>query len=167
MKIQLTIPAILSLGLTAFAQTPNYGPPATSYATEAARYPDAASKPTPHMADGHPDLNGVWHHYFNGLVAKVGENSFTLDFGQTIPRSKAGGPPAPQAKPDPMPEYKAQYIAKVKALNDNQVKEDHTLHCMPPGVLLLGPPQAIVQTSKQLVFLYADLTGNHWRVIPI
>ena len=33
-------------------------------ATEAAKHPDAANKPTPHMADGHPDLNGVWHHYF-------------------------------------------------------------------------------------------------------
>ena len=44
--------------MNAFGQ---FGPPGTSYAAEAARYPDAASKPTPHLADGHPDLNGVWH----------------------------------------------------------------------------------------------------------
>src|SRR5580704_3975580 len=95
----------LRLGLAAliapanvFGQAPNYGPPATSYAIEAARYPDAATKPTPHMADGHPDLNGVWHHYFNGLVAKVGDNSFTLNFGQSIPKGTAVAP-APQAKP--------------------------------------------------------------------
>jgi hypothetical protein len=58
-------------------------------------------------------------------------------------------------------------VAKVKFLNDNQVKEDRTLHCMPPGVPRIGPPQQIVQTPKQVVFLYADSTGNHWRVIPV
>ena len=69
--------------------------------------------------------------------------------------------------PDPDPEYKPQFMAKVKKLNDNQVKEDQTLHCGPPGVPRIGPPQEIVQTSKQVVFLYADLTGNYWRVIPV
>src|ERR1700689_3159889 len=90
MKFRLAIYAMgtFSFGLvSAFCQAPNYGPPATSYAIEAARYPNAASKPTPHTTDGHPDLTGVWHHYFNGLVAKVGDNSFTLNFGQTIPKS--------------------------------------------------------------------------------
>jgi hypothetical protein len=159
--------AIWVVPVNVFGQAPNYGPPATSYAVEAARYPDAAKKPTPHITDGHPDLNGVWHHFFGGIVGKVGDNSFTLNFGLSVPRSTAGGAPAPQAKPDPIPEYKAQFTAKVKALDENQVKEDHTLHCMPPGVPRVGPPQQIVQTSKQLVFLYADLTGNHWRVIPI
>jgi hypothetical protein len=171
MEIRLAIHAVgtVSLGLAAALAVPvtavgqNFGPPATSYAIEAARYPDAASKPTPKMADGHPDLNGVWHHFFGGLVAKVGDNSFTLNFGQSVPQGAA----APQAKPDPAPQYKAQYVAKVKALDANQVKEDHTLHCMPPGVPRIGPPQQIAQTQKQVVFLYADLTGNHWRVIPI
>src|SRR5580692_12183816 len=174
MEFRLAIRTVgtVSLGLAVMlpgnvlAQAPNYGPPATSYAIEASRYPDAASKPTPHMADGHPDLTGVWHHYFNGLVAKVGDNSFALNFGQTIPKGTAAAP-APQAKPHPNPEYKAQFVAKVKGLDANQVKEDHTLHCMPPGVPRIGPPQQVVQTPKQVVFLYAELTGNHWRVIPI
>ena len=119
------------------------------------------------MADGHPDLNGVWHHYFNGLVAKVGDNSFTLNFGQITHLQRPEARLRRRRSPIQMPEYKPQFVAKVKRLNDNQVKEDHTLHCMPPGVPRIGPPQEIVQTSKQLVFLYADLTGNHWRVIPI
>src|SRR5277367_2204533 len=108
--------AILTAPLNVFGQAPNYGPPATSYAIEASRYPDAAAKPTPHMADSHPDLNGVWHHFFGGLVAKVGDNSFALNFGQSVPRATAGGPPAPQAMPDPNPEYKPQFVAKVKML---------------------------------------------------
>ena len=68
---------------------------------------------------------------------------------------------------DAKPEYKPEFVAKVKSLYDNQVKEDPTLHCMPPGVPRVGPPHQIVQTPKQAVFLYADSTGNQWRVIPL
>src|SRR5277367_7053417 len=86
--------AILTAPLNVFGQVPNYGPPATSYAIEASRYPDAASKPTPHMADGHPDLNGVWHHYFGELVHPVGDGSFAFGFGGAG-GAPAGGPPPP------------------------------------------------------------------------
>jgi hypothetical protein len=165
--VSLALTTVILVPVNAFGQqAANFGPPATSYAVEAARYPDAASKPTPKM-DGHPDLNGVWHHFFGGLVGKVGENSFAIDFGRSVPKSGASSAAVPRAMPDPMPEYKSQFVAKVKTLNDNQVKEDQTLHCMPPGVPRIGPPQEIVQTPKQAVFLYADLTGNHWRVIPL
>ena len=62
--------AVLIVPLSARAQT--------NYAAEAARNPGAASKPTPRMADGHPDLNGVWHHFFGiGTIQKVGD-SFTV-----------------------------------------------------------------------------------------
>lgn len=171
MEIRLAMHAVggLTVGLAAFllapgtmfGQFPDYGPAATSYAAEAAKYPDAANKPTPHTADGHPDLNGVWHHFFGELVHNVGGNSFALGFG-----AAPGSPPPPRPKPDPMPEYTREALAKVKYLNDNQVKEDHVLHCMPPGVPRIGPPQQIVQTPKQVIFLYADSTGNYWRVIP-
>ena len=116
MKFRLAIHAVgaVSLGLAAilmapanvFGQFPAYGPPATSYASEAARYPGAASKPTPHTADGHPDLTGVWHHFFGELVHNVGGNSFALGFG--------GPAGAPRPKPDPLPEYKPELVAKVK-----------------------------------------------------
>jgi hypothetical protein len=161
--------ATCGLGLTftaaaLFAQG-QYGPPATSYAVEAARYPDAATKPTPKL-DGHPDLNGVWHHFFGGLVGQVGNNSYALDFGRSVPKGGASTAALTQ-KPDPDPQYKPEFMAKVKFLNENQVKEDRTLHCMSPGVPRIGVPQQIVQTPKSMVFLYADLTGNQWRVIPM
>jgi len=175
MEFRLTLHAVgaVSLGLAlmaplnAFGQELNYGPPASSYVTEALKYPDAATKPTPHMADGHPDLNGVWHHFFGELVHPVGAGSFALGFGGAAPAAKAGGPPPPRPRPDPVPEYKPEYVAKVKFFNDNQVKEDHALHCMNPGVPRIGPPQQIIQTANQAVFLYADSTGNQWRVIPL
>jgi hypothetical protein len=135
----------------------------TNYPLEAAKNPGAASKPTPHLSDGHPDLNGVWHHYFGiGTIEKVGGN-FVLG-GAFVPKPGAAAAAPP---PDPKPDYKPQFLAKVRSLNENQVKEDPTLHCRAPGVPRLGPPQQIVQTPKQVIFLYADLTGNQWRVIPL
>ena len=151
--------AILMVPMTVAGQT--------SYASEAAKYPDAASKPTPKMSDGHPDLNGVWHHYFGiGTVQKVGD-SFVVGALGGAPAARPAGAPPPRPQPDAKPEYKPEYAAKAKSLNENQVKEDPTLHCRPPGVPRLGPPQQIVHMPKQAAFLYADLTGNQWRVIPL
>jgi hypothetical protein len=142
---------------------PISAPAQTNYAAEAAKNPGAATKPTPRMADGHPDLNGVWHHFFGiGTIQKVGE-SFVVG-GAFSPQSAAL-----YATPlnDVKPEYKPEFAAKVKSLSDNQVREDPALHCQPPGVPRLGPPHQIVQTPKQAIFLYADSTGNQWRVIPL
>ena len=138
-------------------------PAQTNYAAEAAKNPGAATRPTPKMADGHPDLNGVWHHFFGiGTIEKVGE-SFVIG-GAFSPKSGAlYAAPLNDAKP----EYKPAFAAKLKSLNDNQVKEDPALHCMPPGVPRLGPPHQIVHMPKQAIFLYADNTGNQWRVIPL
>src|SRR5580698_9609841 len=131
----------------------------TNYAAEAAKNPGAASRPTPRLADGHPDLNGVWHHFFGiGTIQKVGE-SFVVG-GAFSPKSAA-------LYNTPLGDHKPEFAAKVKSLYDNQVKEDPALHCMPPGVPRLGPPHQIVHTAKQAVFLYGDSTGNQWRVIPL
>jgi hypothetical protein len=159
-----------ALGVFLLPQTASaqYGPFGTTYAMEAAKYPDAASKPTPRAADGHPDLNGVWHHYLGtGAVTKVGDNSFAFGVGGFLPPAgaKAAGPPPPHPTPDPTPEYKPEHLDKVKNLDTNQAKEDPTLRCIPPGVPRLGPPNQIIQTPKTAVFLYSDLTGNQWRVV--
>lgn len=147
--------AVLIVPLSARAQT--------NYAAEAARNPGAASKPTPHTADGHPDLNGVWHHFFGiGTIQKVGD-SFTVGGAFSPQNGALYNTPLGDSKPP----YKAAAAEKVKTLDTNQVKEDPALHCMPPGVPRIGPPHQIVQTPKQVVFLYADSTGNQWRVIPL
>jgi hypothetical protein len=143
--------------------TPISAPAQTNYAAEAAKNPGAASKPTPRAADGHPDLNGVWHHFFGiGTIEKVGE-SFVVGGAFSQKSGALYATPLNDAKP----EYKPAFAAKAKTLNENQVKEDPALHCMPPGVPRLGPPHQIVHTPKQAIFLYADNTGNQWRVIPL
>ena len=76
-------------------------PAQTNYAAEAAKNPSAASRPTPRLADGHPDLNGVWHHFFGiGTIQKVGEN-FVVG-GAFSPKSAAL---YDQPLHDPAPQY--------------------------------------------------------------
>jgi hypothetical protein len=130
-------------------------------AVEAKTRPNAASKSTPRAADGHPDLNGVWHRSFDGgfVPEKTGQS---LNF---FPGGKRAGTPIPQFV-QTKPPYKPELLAKVEQLKVNQTKVDPAFYCGPPGVPRIGPPNQIIQNSKGLVFLYSDLNGNFWRVIP-
>src|SRR6476620_4966345 len=95
-------------------------PAQTNYAAEAAKNPGAATRPTPKMADGHHDLNGVWHHFVGiGTIENVGAR-FVI--GGAFNPQKAALYNAPLN--DPKPEYKPEAAARVKSLNDNQVRED-------------------------------------------
>ena len=82
-------------------------PAQTNYAAEAAKNPGAASRPTPKLADGHPDLNGVWHHFFGiGTIEKVGD-SFVVG-GAFSPQSAAlYSTPLNDAKPEYKPAFAA------------------------------------------------------------
>src|SRR5580698_10220170 len=87
---------------------PVTAPAQTNYAAEAAKNPGATSKPTPRTADGHPNLNGVWHHFFGiGTIQNVGGN-FVVG-GAFSPKSAAVYAPVR----DPKPEYKPEFVAKV------------------------------------------------------
>jgi hypothetical protein len=66
-----------------------------------------------------------------------------------------------------MPHYKAELLAKVKDLDKRQVDADPVLRCKNPGLPRIGPPDKIVQQSKQIVFLYDDVSGAFWRIIPM
>jgi len=138
-------------------------PPAYPGAVQA---PDGG--PVPRLSDGHPDFNGTW------------DNGSGIDF--LHPQQLSGGsvcvagcapPPAPHPvaarapRPAPnFPHYKAQFLAKVKELNDHQLQTDPVLHCRSPGVPRIGPPDKIVQIPGQLVFLYDDVSGAFWRIVP-
>ena len=119
---------------------------------------------TPRTADGHPDLNGLWYRRVPPAppVQRVG-GSIILD--PKAARDPNAPRPATTYNPG-MPKYKPELIAKVKALDENQVKEDPALACAPPGVPRIGPPQRIMQTGRDIAILYEDLNGNFFRVIP-
>jgi hypothetical protein len=120
---------------------------------------------TPLLADGHPDLNGTWD---NGggvpsLVSKKLADGSVCVAGCWD--AAAGGLPPGMPNNEP-PAYKPQYQAKVADLNRRQVDLDPALRCKPPGVPRIGPPDKIVQTTQEVVFLYEDISGSFYRIIP-
>jgi hypothetical protein len=69
--------------------------------------------------------------------------------------------------PPTKPEYRPEFAAKVADLATRQVETDPVLRCFAPGVPRIGPPDQIVQSANQIVFLYDDVTGNYFRVVPM
>jgi hypothetical protein len=144
------------------------GPPATTSPTmtPALMTDDQkalAAKPTPRLADGHPDLNGIWYQplLFLGAGEKQGD---TLKY---VPKANPAFVAAIKAPPPQYaPSYKPELLAKVQEYNTQQVKLDPGFFCKPPGVPRIGPPQKIIQTPTEAVFLYSDLAGNFWRIVP-
>ena len=134
----------------------------------------AAQSSTPRLPDGHPDLNGTWIAAGpgRGAAVKLPDGSICVTgCSEFLPPAAgaparggargAGGPP-----PRNFPKYKPEFLARVKQLDDDQVKFDTGLRCQPPGVPRIGPPAKIVQTAKEVVFLYDDLNGPFFRIIP-
>ena len=130
---------------------------------------DPAAAPTPKLPDGHPDLNGTWDNGRSAFGFAPNAGGTTCVFG-CAPAAGAGRANAPaDAQPQrgtARPTYKPEFVAKVKDLDERQVKEDPALKCRPPGVPRIGPPDKIVQTPGQVVFLYDDLSGAFYRIIP-
>jgi hypothetical protein len=143
---------------------------ASAYAV--AQEKTAAAKPAPsaaRTADGHPNLNGTW--------------AFAIDLPPAALKKKGGGTVAiktlaqisdkriAQTVPGallstPAPSYKPEFQAKVKSLFDNESKTDPVFYCGRPGVPRIGPPRRIIQLPNEMVFLYEDISGDPWRIIP-
>lgn len=116
--------------------------------------PSAAA--TPMTPDGHPDLNGYWYRRWAPIAPqREGESVIVKPAWDGLREIEPG-----------IPTYKPEFLAKVEELNENQIYEDRTYACGAPGVPRIGPPQRIVQTPREVVILYDDLSGNFFRVIP-
>lgn len=127
---------------------------------------NSTASATPRLADGRPDLNGTWD--YGNLTPfgaqRVGAASICVVACEEVPETApAGGNVRP---PPDRPTYKAEYVATVHDLNARQVEEDPALRCENPGLPRIGPPDKIVQIPGQVVFLYDDLSGNFFRIIP-
>jgi len=128
-------------------------------------------KPVPRLADGHPDLNGVWDNG-SGIdflrPQKSADGSVCVTGCAPPPATtQAPKPAAPPARlPPDRPKYKPEFEAKVKDLDKRQVEFDPVLRCRSPGLPRIGPPDKIVQTPGQFVFIYDDVSGAFWRIIP-
>ena len=169
----LVVAAVVAVSSPAAAQGPRM---------TADRLAELAKKATPHLADGKSDLNGTWDHLGgiefvrpqnldNGSVCVVGcPPAAAAGAGGAGARSggaggRAGGPSAAPPAPN-FPKYKQEFLAKVKDLSERQVEVDTALQCQPPGVPRIGPPAKIVQTAREVLFLYDDVNGSFFRIIP-
>lgn len=121
-----------------------------------------------------PDISGSWTYRLarepvanpRGICAgpRCGNGSGDPE---AAPPAAATGPAAGPARRAQFPKYKPEFLAKVEELNKNQVNTDPALRCQNPGLPRVGTPDKIIQTSSEVVFLYEDLNGSFWRVIPI
>ena len=118
------------------------------------------------VAAGHPDLNGTWENGngYDFIKPQKGEDGSICISGC---KSATGAPPAPRVRVEPdRPKYKPEALDKVADLSKRQVDTDPVLRCKAPGLPRIGPPDKIVQQPNQVVFLYDDVSGSFWRIIP-
>ncbi|HVH28928.1 MAG TPA: hypothetical protein VM818_19340 [Vicinamibacterales bacterium] len=148
---------------------------AGAQAPSAAAEAPAASRPTPRTADGHPDLSGIWGSGGGEGPSNAVQKGNTLivlfplegadpfegtDLFRALDRR---GTERKAAAPN-KPPYKPELAAKLKENSDLQSRRDPAFYCKPEGVPRMGPPNQIVQTPGQVVFLYEN--RNTFRVIP-
>jgi hypothetical protein len=131
--------------------------------------PEIKSAKASSVAAEHPDLSGIWAY----TVSLPGESLKREEEGSVvikkIDRGLAAGPKAvvPHALPaTPAPSYKPELQAKVKNLLDNESKTDGVFYCGKPGIPRIGPPRRIIQLPGEMVFLYEDISGDPYRIIP-
>ena len=122
-----------------------------------------AKRPTPRV-DGHPSLGGYW---FSGTGSIPPTQYATERDAKGNIEVKTVVDPNNPRKPPSTPEYKDELKQKTKDMFFKDSKYDKVYNCGQPGLPRVGAPQRIVQNSKEMVFLYADLAGMVWRLIPI
>lgn len=128
---------------------------------------DGETSKTPMLANGKPDLTGVWRRAGRGLSPTIDENGSVVCILCPPARSTNGAPAAPRQMPKPdRPKYKPEFVAKVKELDERQVEFDPALRCENPGLPRIGAPDAIVHHETYISFLYDDLSGSFFRMIP-
>src|SRR5436190_21217940 len=126
------------------------------------------SVPTPRMG-GHPDLTGNWSYtdwignYMTGGGRRCAptqksscdrQDNQTYDFELYSP-SRFGGLGRPV--------YKPEHWDKVQELDMWTNKYDPVMPCQPLGVPREGPPQRIIQTDRDVIFIYTggDAGGGY------
>lgn len=139
--VSFTVPLVVPVG----AQAPGRGAKATATKSASA---------IPRMADGHPDLSGVW---WTG--GDVGGAQYGRSNGARI-----GGARGPTFQSL----YKPEAAAKAKTLSD---KDDPTLRCIPTAFGTLnvsffdvGAIGQIIATPKMIVMLTETYHG--FRLVP-
>src|SRR6185295_16994075 len=117
----------------------------------------------------HPDLSGVWSYAIDRAPAALKKEVNGQVTIQKIDQSARHGDASAikGVQPStPRPAYRPEFLAKVKDLSDHESRTDPVFYCGKPGVPRIGPPRKIVQLAKETIFLYEDISGDPYRVIP-
>jgi hypothetical protein len=118
----------------------------------------------------HPDLSGTWLFSIDlpPIALKRQANGSTsikgIDASGAKTAAKSNVPGAQPSQPAPV--YKPELRAKVKDLFDHESKTDEVFYCGRPGTPRIGPPRRIIQLANEVVFLYEDISGDPYRIIP-
>ncbi len=131
----------------------------------------AAPESTPRLADGRPDLNGTWDNGggidFLRPQQRADGSLCVSGCAPAAPAPAAANPAAAARQTPDRPRYLPAVAARVEDLRKRQQKEDPVLRCQPPGVPRIGPPDKIVHTAREVVFLYEDVSGPFFRIVPL
>jgi len=120
-------------------------------------------------AAGHPDLSGVWSYAIDRAPAALKmEVNGTVTIRRIDQSARHGDATSVRGvlPSTPKPSYKPEFQSKVKELFDHQSKTDPVFYCGKPGVPRIGPPRKIVQLPNEMIFLYEDISGDPYRIIP-
>jgi hypothetical protein len=162
--IRLCAASVVALSLlaplSAGAQSPAKSPRVSNAAL--------AQRPTPRV-DGHPSLEGYWFSGTGSIPPTQYDTARDAKGDIEVKTVRdASEPPGPtSATPTNQPDFKDELKQKTKDLFFQENKNDKVYNCGQPGLPRVGAPQRIVQNGKEMVFLYADLAGMVWRLIPI
>jgi hypothetical protein len=116
----------------------------------------------------HPDLSGTWLFSIDlpPLAIKRTANGATTVKGIDASGRRPAANVAGALPSTPEPSYKPEFRAKVKDLFDHESRTDPVFYCGKPGTPRIGPPRRIVQLPNEMIFLYEDISGDPYRIIP-
>src|SRR5690348_11262137 len=145
----------------------------------AAAVKEAAAKPTPRTADGHPDLTGYWapDRRFVGFdtvpIVRSRDGKTTGYAERDAPELDARAQPnfkARAADASRRPPYKPEFVKKQRELMYTASRVDPGIHCYPAGVPRIGAPSEILQTPNTIYLMYADERDEDqthtFRIVP-
>lgn len=123
----------------------------------------------PRTAGGRPDLSGHWENTtrLSPLALQIesdGEQSVTRidQTARFVPPEDIPG----ILEWTEEPSYKPEHQARVDDLYARANRSDPVVYCGKPGLPRIGPPRRIVQLPDEILFLYEEMAGDVYRIIP-
>lgn len=122
----------------------------------------------PRTPDGHPDLSGRWAN-----TTRLSPLALQIETagGEELNRIDQEARFVPPEIPGVLewteePTYKPEHQARVDDLYARANRVDPVVYCGKPGVPRVGPPRRIIQLPDEVLFLYEEMAGDVYRIIP-